>query len=98
MSQSTNSSSLSKEAITTLLQTKQDPLARETLVQHHVPLILPIAKRYAKQNPYHVEVLGQIGIVGLLKAVDQYEENEQSSFEDYVKTMISNEIHAFLSA
>jgi len=97
MSQSTNSSSLSKEAITTLFQTKRDPLAREMLVHHYVPLILPVAKSYAKQHPYPIDVLGQIGIVGLLKAVDQYEKNDPSSFEDYAKTMISNELDAFLS-
>ena len=43
-----------------------------------------------------MEDLIQVGCVGLLKAIDQYEESERETFEQFAEPLIAKEINAYL--
>ena len=66
---------LSKEELYTLIQNYQknhDQKSKEMIILSNTKLVLSLMKRfYQKSN--HYEDLFQVGIVGLIKAVDHFE-------------------------
>ena len=49
-----------------------DLSARERLIEHHMPLVQSLARRYANRGE-QLEDLVQIGAIGLIKAIDRFE-------------------------
>lgn len=69
--------------------------ARETLIIHHINLVLCIIyKRYAEY--YNKDELVMSGIIGLIKAVDNYKFSKQNKFSTFATKCIDNEIITYL--
>lgn len=72
-----------------------DKLAREQVIKENMPLVYSIVKRFAGRG-YDVEDLSQIGAIGLIKAVDNFNMNFDVKFSTYAVPVISGEIKRFL--
>ena len=72
-----------------------DKLAREQVIKENMPLVYSIVKRFHGRG-YDVEDLSQIGAIGLIKAVDNFNVNFEVKFSTYAVPMISGEIKRFL--
>ncbi len=74
---------------------KGDKKAREQLVEENVGLIWCVVKRFYGRGT-DPEDLFQIGSIGLLKAIDKFDESFDVKFSTYAVPMISGEIKRFL--
>ena len=72
-----------------------DKEAREILVQENTGLVWSIVRRYMGRGT-DSEDLFQIGIMGLIKAIDKFDLSYQVKFSTYAVPMISGEIKRFL--
>ena len=72
-----------------------DKLAREQVIKANMPLVYSIVKRFAGRG-YDAEDLSQIGAIGLIKAVDNFNVNFEVKFSTYAVPMITGEIRRFL--
>ena len=72
-----------------------DKEARETLVQENTGLVWSIVRRYMGRGT-DSEDLFQIGIMGLIKAIDKFDLSYQVKFSTYAVPMIAGEIRRFL--
>lgn len=72
-----------------------DKLAREQVIKENMPLVYSIVKRFRGRG-YDVEDLSQIGAIGLIKAVDNFNINFEVKFSTYAVPMISGEIKRFM--
>ena len=59
-----------------------DKLAREQVIKANMPLVYSIVKRFAGRG-YDAEDLSQIGAIGLIKAVDNFNVNFEVKFSTY---------------
>ncbi len=74
---------------------KGDMKARERLVTENMGLIGSIVKRFVGRG-YEQEDLFQIGSIGLIKAVDNFDISYDVKFSTYAVPMITGEIRRFL--
>ena len=74
-----------------LLKTKKDERARETLILHNLRLVSHIVRKYYASSP-NQEDLVSVGTVGLVKAVDGFEDSNGARFATYASRCIQNEI------
>lgn len=72
-----------------------DKKAREAAVEENMGLVRNIAKRYQGRGT-DVEDLIQIGCIGLLKAVDYFDQKFEVKFSTYAVPMISGEIRRYI--
>lgn len=72
-----------------------DKLARDKVIKSNMALVYSIVKRFAGRG-YDVEDLGQIGAIGLIKAVDKFDVNYDVKFSTYAVPLITGEIKRFL--
>lgn len=72
-----------------------DKAAREQLVMDNVGLIWSIVKRFMNRG-YESEDLFQIGCIGLMKAIDKFDDSFDVKFSTYAVPMIMGEIKRFL--
>ncbi len=72
-----------------------DKAARERLVQENIGLVKSIVSRYTARG-VDKEDLYQIGMVGLLKAIDYFDLKYDVRFSTYAVPMIAGEIRRFL--
>lgn len=72
-----------------------DKAAREQLVQENIGLVKSIVSRYTARG-VDKEDLYQIGMVGLLKAIDYFDLKYDVRFSTYAVPMIAGEIRRFL--
>ena len=72
-----------------------DELAKERLIQGNFPLIKSIVKNYQNKGVDYDD-LYQIGCVGFLKAINNFEEKFEVKFSTYAVPMIAGEIKRFL--
>ena len=72
-----------------------DKKAREILVQENTGLVWSIVRRYMGRGT-DSEDLFQIGIMGLIKAIDKFDLSYQVKFSTYAVPMIAGEIRRFL--
>ena len=59
-----------------------DPAARETIIQHNLRLVAHIAKKYYAL-PGDQDDLISIGTIGLIKAVNSFDNTKQARFSTY---------------
>ena len=64
-------------------------LDKETMILENQNLIYGVLKKY---NSVHDEDLFQVGTVGLIKAVEAFDESRKVSFSSFAYTCINNEI------
>ncbi len=72
-----------------------DKNAREYVVQENTGLVWSIVRRFVGRG-CEIEDLFQIGSIGLMKAIDKFDENFEVQFSTYAVPMISGEIKRFL--
>ena len=71
-----------------------DMAARELLVRHNLLLVKKVAARFAGADS--MEDLFQVGCMGLLKAVDNFDLTRDTSFSTYAVPRIMGEIRMYL--
>lgn len=74
---------------------KGDKEARDRLVQENMGLIWSIVRRFGNRG-YDMEDLFQIGSIGLIKAIDKFDNEFEVKFSTYAVPLIMGEIKRFL--
>lgn len=69
--------------------------AREVLIEKNLGLVRHIVKRFAGRG-YELEDLFQIGVIGLIKAIDKFDLTLGLKFSTYAVPVITGEIKRFL--
>jgi RNA polymerase sporulation-specific sigma factor len=77
------------------LQTKQERTAREKLVNGNLRLVLSVIQRFNNRGEY-VDDLFQVGCIGLMKAIDNFDLSQNVKFSTYAVPMIIGEIRRYL--
>ncbi len=72
-----------------------DLLAKEILVNGNLKLVLSILKKYHNRTD-NMDDLFQIGCVGLIKAIDNFDLNHNVKFSTYAVLMIEGEIKRYI--
>jgi RNA polymerase sporulation-specific sigma factor len=74
---------------------KGDTAAREDLVQGNLRLVLSVIQRFNNRGEY-VDDLFQVGCIGLMKAIDNFDLSQNVKFSTYAVPMIIGEIRRYL--
>ncbi|MBQ2803661.1 MAG: RNA polymerase sporulation sigma factor SigG [Lachnospiraceae bacterium] len=72
-----------------------DSKAREVYIEGNLRLVLSVIKRFSSSNE-NVDDLFQIGCIGLIKAIDNFDASLNVKFSTYAVPMIIGEIRRFL--
>lgn len=72
-----------------------DKEAREVLIEKNLGLVHHIVRRFAGRG-YELEDLFQIGVIGLIKAIDKFDLSLGLKFSTYAVPLITGEIKRFL--
>lgn len=72
-----------------------DKQARETFLKGNLRLVLSVMKRFSSRSE-NVDDLFQVGCVGLIKAVDNFDTSQMVQFSTYAVPMIIGEIRRYL--
>lgn len=83
-----------KEALFARIE-EGDLEAREEYIQGNLRLVLSVIKRFSSSNE-NVDDLFQIGCIGLIKAIDNFDSTLNVKFSTYAVPMIIGEIRRFL--
>ena len=88
---------LSEEEKTTLLERAKagDKEAREDYIKGNLRLVLSVIRRFSNSNE-NADDLFQIGCIGLIKAIDNFDTSLQVKFSTYAVPMILGEIRRYL--
>jgi RNA polymerase sporulation-specific sigma factor len=78
-----------------LLAKKGDLSAREKLMYGNLRLVLSIIKRFSARNE-NPDDLFQVGCIGLIKAIDNFNTNLDVKFSTYAVPMIIGEVRRYL--
>lgn len=74
---------------------KGDQSAREKLIHGNLRLVLSVIQRFNNRGEY-VDDLFQVGCIGLMKAIDNFDLNQNVKFSTYAVPMIIGEIRRYL--
>ncbi|MBZ4687010.1 MAG: polymerase sporulation-specific sigma factor [Clostridia bacterium] len=69
--------------------------AREKLIQGNLRLVLSVIQRFTNRGEY-VDDLFQVGCIGLMKAIDNFDLGQNVKFSTYAVPMIIGEIRRYL--
>ena len=72
-----------------------DPFAKEELINGNLKLVLSILKKYNNRCD-NMDDLFQVGCVGLIKAIDNFDLSHEVKFSTYAVPMIIGEIKRYL--
>ena len=72
-----------------------DPFARDQLVEGNLKLVLSILKKFTNKSD-NMDDLFQIGCVGLLKAIDNFDLSHEVKFSTYAVPMILGEVRRYI--
>lgn len=88
---------LTQEEMTELFKKYKegDKLAKDELVNGNLKLVLSILKRFNKEK-YNLDDLFQIGCVGLIKAIDNFDLSYNCLFSTYAVPLILGEIRRYV--
>lgn len=88
---------LTQEEMTELFKRYKegDKLAKDELVNGNLKLVLSILKRFNKEK-YNLDDLFQIGCVGLIKAIDNFDSAYNCLFSTYAVPLILGEIRRYV--
>ena len=82
--------------LTLIQQARQgDKQSRDTIIEENMGLVHHIVKRFLNRG-YDAEELFQIGCIGLIKAIDNFDSTLGVKFSTYAVPMIIGEIRRFL--
>lgn len=74
---------------------KTSPFARNDLVEGNLKLVLSILKKFKNYNE-NLDDLFQVGCVGLVKSIDNFDLSQNVKFSTYAVPMIIGEIRRYL--
>lgn len=74
---------------------KTIPIARETYIKGNLRLVLSVIKRFSG-NQENIDDLFQIGCIGLIKSIDNFDDTLGVKFSTYAVPMIIGEIRRYL--
>lgn len=74
---------------------KGDPNARSQLINGNLRLVLSVIQRFTNRGEY-VDDLFQVGCIGLMKAIDNFDLSQNVKFSTYAVPMIIGEIRRYL--
>jgi RNA polymerase sigma-B factor len=74
--------------------TSRDVMLRERLILHHAPLVRYLAVRFAHRG-VPLEDLLQVGMIGLIRALDRYDPGHAAKFITYAVPTITGEIKRY---
>ncbi|MBO4601139.1 MAG: sigma-70 family RNA polymerase sigma factor [Bacilli bacterium] len=88
---------LSKEEMNDLFIRYQngDEKAKEKLVEGNLKLVLSILKKY-NNGKHNIDDLFQVGVIGLIKAIDNFDLSYNLMFSTYAVTLIMGEIRRYI--
>jgi RNA polymerase sporulation-specific sigma factor len=72
-----------------------DSTAREEFIRGNLRLVLSVIQRFNNRGEY-VDDLFQVGCIGLIKAIDNFDVNQNVKFSTYAVPMIIGEIRRYL--
>ena len=72
-----------------------DKYARETLVMGNLRLVLSVIQRFANRGE-NLDDLFQVGCIGLMKAIDNFDTSHDVRFSTYAVPMIIGEVRRYL--
>ncbi|HWI54177.1 MAG TPA: sigma-70 family RNA polymerase sigma factor, partial [Desulfobacteria bacterium] len=72
-----------------------DPDARSKLINGNLRLVLSVIQRFTNRGEY-VDDLFQVGCIGLMKAIDNFDLGQNVKFSTYAVPMIIGEIRRYL--
>ena len=72
-----------------------DNTARETFIKCNLRLVLSVIQRFNNRGE-NVDDLFQVGCIGLMKAIDNFDLNQNVRFSTYAVPMIIGEIRRYL--
>lgn len=72
-----------------------DPSARTQLINGNLRLVLSVIQRFTNRGEY-VDDLFQVGCIGLIKAIDNFDLSQNVKFSTYAVPMIIGEIRRYL--
>lgn len=85
-----------KEKMELLHLVKQgDKIARDKLVNGNLRLVLSVIQRFTNRGE-NLDDLFQIGCIGLIKSIDNFDTNQPVRFSTYAVPMIQGEIRRYL--
>ena len=78
------------------MKTEGDEQARSLLIEHNLRLVAHIVRKYYTAQTGQEDLLS-IGTIGLIKAVDSFNDRNGARFATYAAKCIQNAIHSALS-
>ncbi len=85
-----------EETMALLRRTKEgDQAARQELIEGNLRLVLSVIQRFSSRGE-NADDLFQVGCVGLIKAIDNFDINQPVRFSTYGVPMIAGEIRRYL--
>ena len=72
-----------------------DPSAREQLISGNLRLVLSVIKRFTNRGE-NLDDLFQVGCIGLIKSIDNFDVSQNVRFSTYAVPMIIGEIRRYL--
>lgn len=70
--------------------------ARDLLVEGNLKLVLSILKRFTNRNIDNMDDLFQVGCIGLIKAIDNFDLTHEVRFSTYAVPMILGEVRRYI--
>ena len=71
-------------------------IRRNARIEHHMQLVEPLARRYAKKSGQDQDDLLQVGLMGLLRAAERYEGQREIPFSAFARPHIRGAILHYL--
>lgn len=75
-----------------------DQEARDTLIERNLRLVAHIVKKYSQNTTYETEDLISVGTIGLIKAIDSFDNKKKIRLATYAARCIHNEILMLIRA
>ena len=85
-----------KEKVALINKAKEgDTIARDKLVTGNLRLVLSVIQRFANRGE-NLDDLFQVGCIGLMKAIDNFDTSHDVRFSTYAVPMIIGEVRRYL--
>jgi len=84
-----------EQHLTSLIKETKDPAAIQTVVNAHLKLVVTIARSYRGYG-FPLEDLIQEGNIGLMKAIERFDNTQNYRFSSYATQWVKAEISAFV--